>query len=281
MGAGIGRGQGSAVALTPSGSACISSFKKACYDTHLQSDCRADVSVAPQLGPEAMAEAKAAGFRSVINNRPDFEGGASQPTNASIEAAARAAGLEYAFLPVADLNFQTPEEIARYGAARVAANCTIIHTAVQGARARASSGAPPRAADLDPPLPQDCPTPTVGQARTASWRKHALKAVNAATRYPPPPQNSAAALRIPCIFPGASSPVPPPPLITLSRLIDRCSEWIGRWLAWLVLVAVLISHPTQNFSPLRSPPLFARPLFFPPPRQSPARTATWRSSGTH
>jgi TRAP-type mannitol/chloroaromatic compound transport system permease small subunit len=31
------------------------------------------------------------------------------------------------------------------------------------------------------------------------------------------------------------------PLLTLSRLIDRLSEFIGRWLAWLVLVAVLIS----------------------------------------
>ena len=48
-----------------------------------------------------MAEAAAAGFKSVINNRPDFEGGPDQPTNAAIEAAARAAGLEYAFLPVA------------------------------------------------------------------------------------------------------------------------------------------------------------------------------------
>src|SRR4029453_16195512 len=73
-----------------------------------------DVSVAPQLGPEAMAEAKAAGFRSVINNRPDFEGGPDQPTSASIEAAARAAGLEYAFLPVAS-NFQSEQEIARFG----------------------------------------------------------------------------------------------------------------------------------------------------------------------
>jgi TRAP-type mannitol/chloroaromatic compound transport system permease small subunit len=31
------------------------------------------------------------------------------------------------------------------------------------------------------------------------------------------------------------------PLLTLSRLIDRMSEWIGRWVAWLVLAAVLIS----------------------------------------
>lgn len=74
----------------------------------------ADVSVAPQLGPEAMAEAKAAGFRSVINNRPDFEAGPDQPTNASIAAAASAAGLEYAWLPVAP-NFQSAEEIARFG----------------------------------------------------------------------------------------------------------------------------------------------------------------------
>src|SRR4249919_4178613 len=73
----------------------------------------ANVSVAPQLAPEAMAEAAAAGFRSVVNNRPDFEGGPNQPTNASIEAAARAAGLEYVFQPVAS-NYQSPEEIARF-----------------------------------------------------------------------------------------------------------------------------------------------------------------------
>jgi len=30
-------------------------------------------------------------------------------------------------------------------------------------------------------------------------------------------------------------------LLTLSRLIDRMSEFIGKWLAWLVLAAVLIS----------------------------------------
>ena len=31
------------------------------------------------------------------------------------------------------------------------------------------------------------------------------------------------------------------PLLTLSRAIDRCTEFIGRWVAWLVLAAVLIS----------------------------------------
>ena len=72
-----------------------------------------DVCVAPQLSPEAMAEAAQAGFRSVVNNRPDFEGGPDQPTNASIEAAALAAGLAYRHLPVAG-GYQSPEEIAAF-----------------------------------------------------------------------------------------------------------------------------------------------------------------------
>lgn len=70
-----------------------------------------DICVAPQLTPEAMAEAAGAGFRSVVNNRPDFEHGPDQPTNAAIQAAAQAAGLEYRFLPVAG-GYQSPAEIA-------------------------------------------------------------------------------------------------------------------------------------------------------------------------
>lgn len=77
-----------------------------------------DVCVAPQLLPEAMAEAARAGFRSVVNNRPDFEEGPGQPTSAQIEAAARAAGLEYRHLPVSG-TYQSPEEIAAF--ARLAA----------------------------------------------------------------------------------------------------------------------------------------------------------------
>ena len=73
----------------------------------------ADVCVAPQLSPESMAEAARAGFRSVVNNRPDFEYGPDQPTNAVIETAAHAAGLEYRFLPVGPSS-QTPEQIAAF-----------------------------------------------------------------------------------------------------------------------------------------------------------------------
>ena len=74
-----------------------------------------EVCVAPQLDPAAMAWAAEAGFKSVVNNRPDFEGGPDQPTSAAIEAAARAAGLAYAFLPVQPA-VQTPQEIARFAA---------------------------------------------------------------------------------------------------------------------------------------------------------------------
>ena len=72
-----------------------------------------DVCVAPQLTPEAMALARQAGFKSVVNNRPDFEHGPDQPTSAAIEAAAKAEGLEYVHLPVAG-GYQSPEEIAEF-----------------------------------------------------------------------------------------------------------------------------------------------------------------------
>jgi uncharacterized protein (TIGR01244 family) len=73
------------------------------------------VCVAPQMQPEAMAEVARAGFRSVVNNRPDFEHDADQPTSAQIEAAARAAGLEYRHLPVSGA-YQSPEQIAAFAA---------------------------------------------------------------------------------------------------------------------------------------------------------------------
>lgn len=75
----------------------------------------ADVCAAPQLMPVDMAEVARKGFRSVVNNRPDFEHGPDQPTSAAVEAAALAAGLQYAHLPVAG-GYQSPEEIARFAA---------------------------------------------------------------------------------------------------------------------------------------------------------------------
>ena len=62
--------------------------------------------VAPQLAPEDMEAVAAAGFKSVINNRPDLEGGSGQPTSEQMQAAAAKAGLDYAYLPVNGANIQ-------------------------------------------------------------------------------------------------------------------------------------------------------------------------------
>lgn len=57
------------------------------------------LSVSPQITAADVAKAKALGFTMLVNNRPDGEA-EGQPLNAEIEAAAKAAGLAYAFVPV-------------------------------------------------------------------------------------------------------------------------------------------------------------------------------------
>ena len=58
------------------------------------------IGFAGQLYPEQMQEVAARGFRTVINNRPDFEEGPQQPTAAQMQAAAEAQGLQYVHQPV-------------------------------------------------------------------------------------------------------------------------------------------------------------------------------------
>lgn len=58
------------------------------------------VGFAAQLYPEQLSQVTEKGFKSLMNNRPDFEGGPEQPTSAQIEEAARNAGLDYVFQPV-------------------------------------------------------------------------------------------------------------------------------------------------------------------------------------
>lgn len=57
-----------------------------------------DYAVAPQIGPEHVPLLKAAGFKSVICNRPDTEHGAIAHDN--VAEAAREAGLEFRYIPV-------------------------------------------------------------------------------------------------------------------------------------------------------------------------------------
>lgn len=58
-----------------------------------------NISVAPQIAPEDMAMLAEQGFGFVINNRPDDEE-SGQPSSAAMRAAAEAAGLGYAEIPV-------------------------------------------------------------------------------------------------------------------------------------------------------------------------------------
>ena len=58
-----------------------------------------DISVTGQITPDTIAAAHAAGFRTVINNRPDGEE-SGQPSSAVLAAAAKTAGVEYHHIPV-------------------------------------------------------------------------------------------------------------------------------------------------------------------------------------
>jgi uncharacterized protein (TIGR01244 family) len=58
-----------------------------------------EFTTAPQISVADVAEAARQGFKTIINNRPDGEA-PDQPSAAEIEAAAKAAGLAYHFIPV-------------------------------------------------------------------------------------------------------------------------------------------------------------------------------------
>lgn len=69
------------------------------------------IGFAGQLYPEQIAEVAARGFKTVINNRPDYEEGPQQPTAAQMQAAAEAQGLTYVHQPV--ISGQITEENVR------------------------------------------------------------------------------------------------------------------------------------------------------------------------
>ncbi len=58
------------------------------------------LSVAGQVSIDDLTEVAAAGYKSIICNRPDFEGGEAQPTSEELEAMARSLGIAFAYLPV-------------------------------------------------------------------------------------------------------------------------------------------------------------------------------------
>ena len=57
------------------------------------------VSVSPQISPDDIPALKAAGFTTIINNRPDGEA-PDQPSSATMQAAAERAGMAYHYIPL-------------------------------------------------------------------------------------------------------------------------------------------------------------------------------------
>lgn len=68
------------------------------------------ISVAPQIAPTDVPAIKAAGFATIVNNRPDGEA-ADQPPGDAIRAVAEAAGLRYVAVPFAGGQL-TPQVLA-------------------------------------------------------------------------------------------------------------------------------------------------------------------------
>lgn len=89
------------------------------------------VSVSPQLRPEAASALAEAGTMLLINNRPDGEQ-ADQPTAAEMEAAARAAGLEYRHIPIQGM--PSPDAVEAFGGAVQAANGPVVAFCRSGMR---------------------------------------------------------------------------------------------------------------------------------------------------
>ena len=67
-----------------------------------------DFYASPQITSQEVSEAAAMGIALVINNRPDGEA-PDQPAGADIEAATRAAGMDYLAIPIGSAGFSEPQ----------------------------------------------------------------------------------------------------------------------------------------------------------------------------
>jgi uncharacterized protein (TIGR01244 family) len=90
------------------------------------------LAVSPQIAPEEVAAVAAAGFRMIVNNRPDGEE-PGQPSGAEIEAAAAAAGLAYRHIPVTSATLG-PEAVEAFARARGEADGKVFAFCRSGTR---------------------------------------------------------------------------------------------------------------------------------------------------
>jgi len=94
-----------------------------------------DFATSPQLTPKDVAEAKAAGFTTIINDRPDGEE-PNQPPSRDIAEAARACGLAYFHIPIVPGQV-TEEAVTAFAKALAAADGPVLGFCRTGKRATA------------------------------------------------------------------------------------------------------------------------------------------------
>lgn len=94
------------------------------------------LSTAPQASPEDMVLVAKQGFASVMNNRPDFEHDANQPTAQSVADAAHAAGMDFYDLPFSASRV-TPELLVQFAQVVGQAKKPILLYCRSGARSTA------------------------------------------------------------------------------------------------------------------------------------------------
>lgn len=90
------------------------------------------LSVAPQINVDDVRDIAAAGFRTIVNNRPDDEE-PGQPSGDAIRAAAEAAGLAYVAIPVTHAGFSHPQ-LDAMAAALTAADGPVLAYCRSGTR---------------------------------------------------------------------------------------------------------------------------------------------------
>jgi uncharacterized protein (TIGR01244 family) len=88
---------------------------------------------AAQLGADDMAEVVQLGFKTLINNRPDGEGGPEQPTAKAVQEAAEKAGLHYVYLPVVSGQI-TMEQVQSFASTLESAQQPVLAFCRSGAR---------------------------------------------------------------------------------------------------------------------------------------------------
>ena len=92
------------------------------------------IAVAPQPRVEDLADIAAAGFRGIINNRPDKEE-PGQPSSAEIAAEARRVGLSYWHIPIRP-GEATADDARKFAEATRNADGPVLAYCRSGSRAR-------------------------------------------------------------------------------------------------------------------------------------------------